>query len=151
MRITGKGRCNITNAINISEFIKNIPGNGKFLYSAFQRFTNEDIINILKEEGLEVKIERGNRIFPISDNAQSVINALTNKLNKLNVKIITNAKVIDFIVEEEKILGVKYIFNAKEEKISADKVIIATGGASYKMTGSTRRPDIKWQRNTGIL
>lgn len=127
----------------MSEFIKNTPGNGKFLYSAFQRFTNKDIINILKEEGLQIKIERGNRIFPTSDNAQSVIDALINKLKKLNVKIITNANVIDCIVKENKIIGVKYIFNGKEEKIEADKVIVATGGASYKMTGSTRRSDIK--------
>ncbi len=99
LRITGKGRCNITNAIDIEEFIRNIPGNGKFLYSAFQNFTNQDIINLLKEEELETKVERGNRVFPTTDNAQSVIDALYRKLKKLNVKIITNAEVTDIEVE----------------------------------------------------
>ena len=65
--ITGKGRCNITSSIPIDEFIKNVPGNGKFLYSCFNNFTNDDILNILKEEGLQTKVERGNRVFPITD------------------------------------------------------------------------------------
>ncbi len=137
MRITGKGRCNITNAVNISEFIKNIPGNGKFLYSCFQKFTNEDIIKILKEENLDTKIERGNRVFPVTDNAQSVIDALYKRLKKLNVKVILNAEVTNIILENEKISGVNYNENGKEQKIYADKVILATGGASYKATGST--------------
>lgn len=103
LRITGKGRCNITNAIDIEEFIKNIPGNGKFLYSAFQNFTNKDIINLLKEEGLDTKVERGNRIFPVTDSAGSVIDALYTKLRKLGVKVITGARVIDLEVSENKI------------------------------------------------
>ena len=70
--VTGKGRCNITNGVEISEFINNIPGNGKFLYSAFENFNNKDIIKLLKEEGLETKEERGNRIFPVTDNANDV-------------------------------------------------------------------------------
>ena len=137
LRITGKGRCNITNAIGIEEFINNIPGNGKFLYSAFKNFTNQDIIKILKEEGLETKIERGNRIFPVTDNAQSVIDALYSKLKKLNVKIVYDAKVTDVIVESNVAKGVKVILNGKEESILADKIIFATGGVSYPATGST--------------
>ena len=137
LRITGKGRCNITNAIDIKDFINNIPGNGKFLYSAFQNFTNKDIIDLLKEEGLETKVERGNRVFPVTDNAQSVIDALYRILKKQKVEIVTNAKVGDLIVNEGKAIGVKYIQNGIEKNIEADKIIIATGGASYKATGST--------------
>ena len=137
LRITGKGRCNITNAIDISEFVQNIPGNGKFLYSCFERFTNEDIITLLKNEGLETKVERGNRVFPVTDNAQSVIDALYSKLKKQNVEIITNVNVIDIIVNKNKVKGVKVIYDNQEKDIIADKVILATGGMSYKATGST--------------
>ncbi len=137
VRITGKGRCNITNAIDIDEFIKNIPGNGKFLYSAFEKFTNRDIIELLEKEGLKTKIERGNRVFPVTDNANSVVEALHNALNKLGVKIINNAKVIDLEIRESRVIGVKYEKNNKEEKLKADKVILATGGSSYRLTGST--------------
>ncbi len=137
LRITGKGRCNITNAIDIEEFINNIPGNGRFLYSAFKTFTNKDIINLLKKEGLETKIERGNRIFPITDSAQSVVDALNSALRKLKVKIINNAEVIDLDVKDNKIVGVKYLLKEKEEYMKADKVILATGGVSYPLTGST--------------
>lgn len=137
LRITGKGRCNITNNIDISEFINNIPGNGKFLYSSFQEFTNRDIISLLKSEGLDTKVERGNRIFPITNNAESVIEALQKVLKRLNVKIITNAKVIDILVKEQKVIGIKYIQDGKQEIINGEKIILATGGASYKSTGST--------------
>ena len=137
LRITGKGRCNITNSIDIKEFINNIPGNGKFLYSVFQNFTNEDIINLLKKEGLDTKVERGNRVFPVTDNAQSVIDALYRILKKQKVKILTNAKVEDIIVKNGEAIGVKYIADDIEQIIEADKIIIATGGASYKATGST--------------
>ncbi len=137
LRITGKGRCNITNNIDIEEFIENIPGNGRFLYSAFKNFTNRDIINLLKEEGLDTKVERGNRVFPVTDNAQSVIDALYSILKKSGAKVICNAKVLDLIVEENKLVGVSYILDGKCESIKADKVILATGGVSYPQTGST--------------
>ena len=137
LRITGKGRCNITNNIDIEEFIENIPGNGRFLYSAFKNFTNRDIINLLKEEGLDTKVERGNRVFPVTDNAQSVIDALYSALKKSGAKVICNAKVLDLIVEENKVTGVNYILDGKCENIKADKVILATGGVSYPQTGST--------------
>ncbi len=137
LRITGKGRCNITNAIDIEEFIKNIPGNGRFLYSAFQNFTNKDVIEILKKEGLETKVERGNRVFPVTDNAGDVVQALYKILVRLKVKIINNAEVTDLLVNNKKVTGVEYIINDKKEKIQADKVILATGGISYPLTGST--------------
>ena len=109
--ITGKGRCNITSSLDISEFINNIPGNGKFLYSAFKNFDNNDIIRLLKEQGVEVKNERGNRIFPLSDKSQDVLNAFIKKLNKLNVKIRTNCKVQNISVDKENnnVKGVNFI------------------------------------------
>lgn len=137
LRITGKGRCNITNAIDIEEFIKNIPGNGRFLYSSFQNFTNNDIVDILKQEGVNTKVERGNRIFPTTDNAASVVEALYRTLKKLNVKIINNAEVTDLEIEGSKAVGVKYTLNSIEEIMHADKIILATGGKSYPLTGST--------------
>ncbi len=135
--ITGKGRCNITSSLPIDEFIKNIPGNGMFLYSAFNHFDNQDIINILKEEGVEVKTERGNRIFPVSDQAKDVQLALLNTLKKLNVKIKTNVKAEHIVVKDGKASAVICNVNGEEKKIDADKIIIATGGKSYPATGST--------------
>lgn len=132
--ITGKGRCNITSSIEISEFINNIPGNGKFLYSAFDNFNNKDIINLLKQEGLEVKQERGNRIFPVTDNSIDVLNALLKKIKKLEIEIKLKAEANKIIVKENKAIGI--IYN-KQETIYADKIILATGGLSYPNTGST--------------
>ncbi len=135
--ITGKGRCNITSSLPIDEFIKNIPGNGMFLYSSFNHFDNQDIINMLKEEGVEVKTERGNRIFPVSDQAKDVQLALLNILKKLNVKIKTNVKAEHIVVKDGKASAVICNVNGEEKKIDADKIIIATGGKSYPATGST--------------
>lgn len=132
--ITGKGRCNITSGVDISEFINNIPGNGRFLYSAFDNFNNYDIIKLLKEEKLEVKEERGNRIFPVTDNSRDVLNALMNRIKKLNIEIRLNSQVNRIITENGKAISV--IYNNKE-KILADKIILATGGMSYPTTGAT--------------
>ena len=135
--ITGKGRCNITSSLPIEDFIKNTPGNGKFLYSAYQSFTNKDIIEFLKEEGLEVKEERGNRIFPITDKSQDVLDCFIKRLRKNKVEIHYNEEVKEILYKEnndEKIVrGVK----TNKEEILADKVILATGGKSYPLTGST--------------
>ena len=135
--ITGKGRCNITSSLPIEEFIKNTPENGKFLYSCYQSFTNKDIINFLKEEGLEVKEERGNRIFPITDHSQDVLNCFIKRLKKNNVEIHYNEKVEEILYKEEN--GEKVVIGVKSDKeeIYADKVILATGGKSYPLTGST--------------
>ena len=131
--ITGKGRCNITSSVDMNEFIKNIPGNGMFLYSAFKNYTNQDIIKLLKEEGLEVKEERGNRIFPVTDKSLDVLKCFEKKLKSLNVNIILNTKVKEILVEDNIVKGVK----TEKEIINADKVILATGGKSYPLTGST--------------
>ena len=131
--ITGKGRCNITSSLEISEFINNIPGNGRFLYSAFDNFTNTDIIELLKKEGVLVKEERGNRIFPVSDRAEDVRLALEKAVRKSNVTVKLNSKVTGIEIENNRVKAV--ILN--DEKILADKIIIATGGKSYPLTGST--------------
>ncbi len=132
--ITGKGRCNITSSLEMEDFIKNIPGNGRFLYSSFENFTNKDIIKMLKENGVNTKEERGNRIFPVSDKSIDVRNAFEKELRKNNVKILLNTKVNRIIVEDLKVIGVEL---ENKEKIKAGKVIIATGGKSYPLTGST--------------
>ena len=131
--ITGKGRCNITSSLDMEEFIKNIPGNGMFLYSAFKNYTNQDIIELLKKQGLEVKEERGNRIFPVTDKSLDVLKCFEKKLKSLNVNIILNTKVKEILVENDTVKGVK----TDKEIINADKVILATGGKSYPLTGST--------------
>lgn len=136
--ITGKGRCNITSSLDMSEFIKNIPGNGKFLYSAFQNYTNLDIINFLKNQGLQIKEERGNRVFPITDKSQDVLNCFIKKLKELHVKIIYNTEIKEILVDDtnntKTVIGVK---TNKDIIYNAEKVIIATGGKSYPLTGST--------------
>ena len=148
--ITGKGRCNITSSLDMSKFIENTPTNGKFLYSCFQNFTNQDIIKFLKEQGLEVKEERGNRIFPVTDKSLDVLKCFTKKLKEQNIKVEYNTKVTELIVSETeseitnakkeqklKIDGVKTSKGVSEKIEKADKVILATGGKSYPLTGST--------------
>lgn len=135
--ITGKGRCNITNSADMEEFMKNIPENSKFLYSAFNQFNNQDIVNFFNNEGVATKVERGGRIFPVSDKAQDVLNALKNKLKKLNVQIKLNFEVTKILTEAGVTTGVEGKYNGKIEKIIADKVILTTGGKSYPITGST--------------
>ena len=134
--ITGNGRCNITSSLPMEDFIKNTPGNGMFLYSAYNRFTNQDIISFLKKQGLDVKEERGNRIFPVTDKSQDVLNCFEKKLKNLkNVKIMYEMPVSEILINEEKrITGVKCKNGAI---INAEKVILATGGKSYPLTGST--------------
>jgi len=131
--ITGKGRCNITSSLDMDEFIKNIPGNGMFLYSAFKNYTNQDIIKLLKEEGLEVKEERGNRIFPVTDKSLDVLKCFSKKIKELGIKVKCNTQVEEILVENSQIIGVI----AEGTKIKADKIILATGGKSYPLTGST--------------
>lgn len=137
--ITGKGRCNITSSLDISDFIKNVPGNGMFLYSAFNKYTNIDIIQFLESRGVNVKEERGNRIFPVSDKSQDVLNAFVERLKELNIKIQTNVQVTKIEIDNNNLVrGVKVKFNNNiEEFIEADKIILATGGKSYPSTGST--------------
>mgnify|MGYP004700659139 FL=1 len=135
--ITGKGRCNITSSLEMEDFIKNTPGNGMFLYSSYQQFTNKDILAFLKKQGLEVKEERGNRIFPITDKSMDVLECFKKRLKELNVKIYLNESAKQILIKktetEERVIGVK----TDKKIIDADKVILATGGKSYPLTGST--------------
>ncbi|MCI8411827.1 MAG: NAD(P)/FAD-dependent oxidoreductase [Clostridia bacterium] len=137
--ITGKGRCNITSSLSMEEFIKNTPGNGMFLYSCYQRYNNQDIIKFLDEQGLKVKEERGNRIFPITDKSQDVLRCFTKKLKELDVEIKYNTKVEEIILNEDKELNIKEVVGVRTttEVLKADKIILATGGKSYPLTGST--------------
>lgn len=135
--ITGKGRCNITSSLPMEDFIQNIPGNGMFLFSAFHQYTNQDILKLLQEEGLAVKEERGHRIFPITDNAKDVRNALLKKMQQLGVTIQTGAKVEKILQENGKVTGVEYMQQGTTKVEKAEKVILATGGKSYSATGST--------------
>ena len=109
--ITGKGRCNITSSLDMEGFIKNTPGNGMFLYSSYQQFTNKDILAFLKKQGLEVKEERGNRIFPITDKSMDVLECFKKRLKELNVKIYLNESAKQILIKktetEERVIGVK--------------------------------------------
>ena len=131
--ITGKGRCNITSSLYMSEFIKNTPGNGRFLYSAFQNYTNTDIIEFFKKQGLEVKEERGNRIFPVTDKSIDVLNCFKKRIDELKIKYKLDTKVEKILIRSNEILGVR----TNKEIIQTDKIILATGGKSYPLTGST--------------
>ena len=132
--ISGKGRCNITNDTDVEGLIENTPGNGNFLYSAFYTFSNYDLINFLKELGLETKVERGGRVFPTSDSAKDVVSALMRFLKQNNVKIRTNSPVKGIICNDEQVSGVEL---ADGSVIEGDSVILAVGGMSYPGTGST--------------
>lgn len=132
--ITGKGRCNITNDCDVEELIENVPTNGKFLYSAFYTFTNYDVVTMFNSLGLATKTERGKRVFPESDKALDVVKALEKQIKDKKVKIILDAKVNKIIAKDNKIEKVIYNNN---EVIKCDSVILATGGMSYPLTGST--------------
>lgn len=132
--ITGKGRCNITNNCDIEELIENVPTNGKFLYSAFYTFTNEQVIDMFNSLGLKTKTERGKRVFPESDRAKDVVVALEKQLKQSNAKVILNAKVDKINQKNGKVESVTL---SDKRTIKCDRVIIATGGVSYPRTGST--------------
>ena len=137
--ITGKGRCNITSSLPMDKFIENIPENGKFLYSVFKNFTNQDIITLLKENNVNVKEERGNRIFPLSDRSLDVLQAFENEMKKNNVKIYTETEVKEIKTKDNTVNKVIYLNKRSGivEEILTEKVILATGGKSYPLTGST--------------
>ena len=133
MGITGKGRCNITNASDMSEFIKNTPGNGKFLYGAYERFTNVDLLQLLHDAGLETKVERGGRVFPASDSALDVRNTFMKLMKHYGVDVHLEEPVKKILVADGVVNGVV----TDKETYHADSVVIATGGKSYPATGST--------------
>ncbi|MDD5936620.1 MAG: NAD(P)/FAD-dependent oxidoreductase [Clostridiales bacterium] len=133
--ITGKGRCNITNSSDIDVIFKNVVTNSKFLYSSLYSFTNDDTIQFFEENGLRTKVERGNRVFPVSDHSSDVISTLDRCMRKLGVDIRLNTEVKDVLVNDEKVFtGVKL---CNGSKLTADACIVATGGLSYPTTGST--------------
>lgn len=131
--ITGKGRCNITNDSDVETILNNIITNRKFMYSAIYSFSNEDVKAFFEENGLHLKVERGNRIFPVSDKSSDVINTLKKALRNENVEIEYNILVKDLVVEDNTVKGVVI---KDGRKVYADKVIMATGGMSYPVTGS---------------
>ncbi len=131
--ITGKGRCNLTNATEPDEMIKNVPGNGRFLYSAFHNFTYHDTMALVESMGVPLKIERGNRVFPISDKAVDVVDAL-HKFAKKSGAVIERARVQSLILENGACVGV---VDDKGREHRADRVVVCTGGVSYPTTGST--------------
>ena len=136
--ITGKGRCNITNAADLEDFFPAVTSNPKFLYSAFYSFTNEQVISFFEELGVKTKVERGGRVFPVSDHSSDVIQALKSEMERLGVKINLNAEAKELITEKNSAGEiVKGIRLASGKKISGDAVIVATGGISYPSTGST--------------
>lgn len=126
--ITGKGRCNLTNASDINSHMNNLMSNPKFMYSAFNAFDSDDIISLIEESGVKTKVERGNRVFPKSDKSSDVIKALKKQLESLGVSVVLNYEVKDIAKDDE--------FKINDE-YTCDSLIIATGGLSYKSTGST--------------
>ena len=132
--ITGKGRCNVTNACDTEEFLRNVPRNPRFLYSALRLLSPQDLLALLQELGCETKVERGRRAFPVSDKASDVTRALERGMMKAGVKIRLNARVQKLLTEENQITGV-HLENG--QILSAGAVIVCTGGLSYPSTGST--------------
>ncbi len=133
LAITGKGRCNLTNSAEISDCIAHFGNNGRFLRQAFHRFFNHDLIDFFADNGLKTVTERGGRVFPANGKAPEVVKALRNWLNKSGVTIRLSSPVEELIVKDDQIVGVM----AAGEEFSAAAVILATGGASYPLTGST--------------
>ena len=131
--ITGKGRCNVTNDCSREEFLNSVPRNGKFLYSAISRFSTQDTMSFFEGLGVRLKTERGNRVFPCSDKAADIIDALFFEMRRRGVELLCD-RVTDLVTDGDRVTGVK---TAKNGTLSASKVILATGGASYPRTGST--------------
>lgn len=132
--ITGKGRCNLTNACQREEFLENVITNPKFLYSAFAQLDNQAVMNFFEKAGCRLKTERGDRVFPVSDHSSDVIAALNGELKKNRVQVMLHTEVSELLLEEGSIKGVLL---SDGKKLHADAVIIATGGRSYESTGST--------------
>ena len=132
--ITGKGRCNLTNACQREEFLENVITNPKFLYSAFAQLDNQAVMNFFEKAGCRLKTERGDRVFPVSDHSSDVIAALNGELKKNRVQVMLHTEVSELLLEEGSVKGVLL---SDGKKLHADAVIIATGGRSYESTGST--------------
>lgn len=141
VRITGKGRCNLTNTADLTNFIARFSPNGRFLRQAFSRFFSEDLIKFFEGIGLKVTTERGGRVFPASESAIDVVDALVRWVNQSGVRLITDTKIQEILIEGDRIAGVKVMTSSgitkNESLIKARTVIVATGGASYPATGSS--------------
>jgi len=133
LAITGKGRGNVTNAADISEFIQQFPGNSAFLYAAFHRFTNEDVRQFFFEQGVSTVVERGDRVFPQSQKAADLVDAMRRFLNQQNVRVLFGRRVTAILTSEDRVSGA----SCSDEHFPADAVVLATGGASYPATGSS--------------
>lgn len=144
--ITGKGRCNFTNACDVEDFFKNVVSNPKFLYSSLYTLTPEAMIDFVEAHGTLTKVERGNRAFPVSDHASDITRALSKALEEHNVKVMLNTKVSDLKLKDGKITA---LVLSDSNQISCDHVIICTGGLSYPSTGSTG-DGLKWAKKIGI-
>ena len=131
--ITGKGRCNVTNNVDVNEFLTNVVTNPKFLYGALNSLSPENLIEIFTKNGLQVKTERGNRVFPLSDKASDIIKFFEKQLISLGVDIRLNTRVVNLIVENGTVIGVE----TNKGKVLSDSVVVCTGGISYPLTGST--------------
>lgn len=132
--ITGKGRCNVTNACDAEEFFEHIAGNAKFFYSAFYGFDNHAVMDVIETAGCPLKVERGNRVFPVSDHSSDVIKALRLRMEELGCEILYNTEIKEVLTSEDRVTG---IVTGKGKKAFYDAVILATGGVSYPSTGST--------------
>ncbi len=143
--ITGKGRCNVTNQCEIEEIISNTPGNGTFLYSALYSFNNNSLRDLLMQMGVPTKVERGNRVFPVSDKSSDIIKALSAYMTKNKVMVQLDKEVSDIKVRENRVEGVR---TTDGDFIEASSVIVATGGVSYPSTGSTG-DGFKWAKKMG--
>lgn len=135
--ITGKGRCNVTNAGDMENLFANVMTNEKFLYSAFYTYDNQTVMDFLEKAGCPLKVERGDRVFPVSDHSSDVIAAFQRELRKRDVEIVLNSGVKEILWDEADELAIKGVLLESGKKIMADSVVVATGGISYASTGST--------------
>ncbi len=133
--ITGKGRCNLTNACDTEDFFANVVRNPKFLYSSIYSFTNFDIMELMEKNGCPVKTERGNRVFPVSDKSSDVIRVLSEELRRAGVEVHLHTEVTELLADQGRITGIRLKKNG--QMVKADAVVVATGGLSYPTTGST--------------
>ena len=139
--ITGKGRCNITNACDMETLFSSVVSNSKFLYSSFYGYTNQDVIRFFEELGVRTKVERGDRVFPLSDHSSDVIKAMEREMRRLGVEIYLDTKIDKVIAEDGSFSYVELAVKEKKKNdkkiVKGDACIIATGGLSYQLTGST--------------
>lgn len=133
LAITGKGRCNVTSAASVDEIIRNLPGNGRFMHSAFAAFDNNDVMAFFEELGVPLKVERGQRVFPQSDRAADVIDALAREMRRLKVRVCCNMSAARLLLDGGRVVGAETVRGERER---AKAVILAMGGATYQATGS---------------